>query len=79
MSKALGKAGKDSRVLSAFVNGGKRMLPSPGPGSESSSPSILGSAFDLGSGPLALLAVLALTAALLGLSVVRGRQRTRRS
>lgn len=80
VAKAISKAGADSRKLSAFVRGGKRVLPSPGPASDSTGPSVLGSAFDLGSGPLALLLVLAGTAvALLGATVLRGRHSSRRS
>jgi hypothetical protein len=76
---ALKGAGKDSRVLSALVRGyGPRPLPSSATGSESS-PSALGSAFDLGSGPTVLLIALAGTALLLlggsGMRVWRNRHR----
>jgi hypothetical protein len=69
--------GKDYRQLSAFARGrGQRGLESP-PAGSASTPSALGSAFDLGSGPLALLAVLAGTALLLlggsGLRLWRAR------
>lgn len=75
-ANAIAKAGKDSRFLSAFASGGKRLLPSPSAGSESASPGILGSAFDLGSGPLALLVILTGTAALiLAASGLRGWRR----
>jgi hypothetical protein len=76
---AIGKAGKDRRTLSAFVRGaGRRTLPAPTPSSGSEpEPSALGSAFDLGSGPIALLAALAGTALLLlggsGLRLWRSR------
>lgn len=76
---ALKNAGKDSRTLQAWVHGaGKRTLQSPHSG-DGSEPSALGSAFDLGSGPLALLALLGGTALLLlgggGLRVWRARHR----
>jgi hypothetical protein len=79
-AKALKKAGKDSRTLQAFVRStGKRLLPNPGSESGSTGPSALGSAFDLGSGPLTLLAILAGTALLLlggsGLRLWRARHR----
>lgn len=75
VAKAISNAGRDSRKLAAFVKGGKRVLPASGPASESAAPSVLGSAFDLGSGPLALLAVLVGTAvALLAATVLRGRR-----
>jgi len=71
--------GNDYRQLAAFARGrGQRGLESPIAGS-ASSPSALGSAFDLGSGPLALLAALAGTALLFlggsGLRVWRARHR----
>ena len=80
VAMAISKAGRDSRKLQAFVDGGKRVLPPTGPASESAAPSVLGSAFDLGSGPLALLAVLVATAvAFLTATVLRGRHGSRRS
>jgi hypothetical protein len=59
-------AGKDSRYLSALVKGAgaAKTLP-PSTSDTASSPSALGSAFDLGSGPTLLLAGLAGTALLL--------------
>jgi hypothetical protein len=76
---ALKKSGKDSRTLFNFVRGsGHRFLDSPSTES-ATEPSALGSAFDLGSGPLALLAALAGTALLLlggsGLRIWRSRHR----
>lgn len=66
-AKALARAGKQRRVLSALVHGyGVSRLAEPtASGGEASSPTALGSAFDLGSGPTALLVVLAGTAILL--------------
>jgi hypothetical protein len=74
-ARALAHAGKDRHLLSRLVRnsglGASRELQS-GAGS-TKAPSALGSAFDLGSGPTALLAVLAATAVLLlGASGVRG-------
>ena len=77
-AKAIKHAGKNSRALAAFL---RRSAP---PALESSSqetttPSAVGSAFDLGSGPTALLLVLAGTAVLLlGASGVRGWRRSHR-
>lgn len=60
----LKSTGKDHRLLSSFARSrGRRGLESPKAGS-ASTPSALGSAFDLGSGPVALLAALAGTALL---------------
>jgi hypothetical protein len=76
-AKALKQAGKDRRKLFALV----RSAPDSGflqsnQGSEST-PSAVGSAFDLGSGPTALLLALAAAAALLlGASGVRGWRRS---
>lgn len=64
-AKGISKAGPDSRVLAAIVRNpgyGEPNLKSEGAGSQ---PSALGSAFDLGSGPTALLLALAATALLL--------------
>jgi hypothetical protein len=73
----LKSTGKDHRLLSHFARSrGRRSLESP-IAAGTSTPSALGSAFDLGSGPLALLAVLAGTALLFlggsGLRVWRAR------
>jgi hypothetical protein len=74
---ALRKAGKDEKSLSDLVKafGGARLLQS---NSGTSEPSAMGSAFDLGSGPTALLIILAGTAVLLlvatGLRGVRERR-----
>lgn len=70
-------SGKDHRLLFHFARrAGQRDLPSP-TSESASTPSALGAAFDLGSGPLALLAVLAGTALLLlsgsGLRLWRNR------
>lgn len=79
-AKALNQAGSKGRTLKNLYNGyGARLLQghSSGPTTE---PTAIGSAFDLGSGPTALLIVLAGTAVLLlagsGMRVRRGRQRT---
>jgi hypothetical protein len=66
-AKALAHAGKQRRVLASLVQGyGVSRLAEPASSSGgASSPSALGSAFDLGSGPTALLVVLAGTAILL--------------
>lgn len=75
---ALKGAGKDSRTLQGFLHGSRRLLPSSHAGN-GSEPSALGSAFDLGSGPLALLAILGGTALLLlagsGMRLWRTRHR----
>ena len=67
-ARALAHAGNDKGVLSNLVRnpglGASRELQSHGAAS-AKAPSALGSAFDLGSGPTALLAVLLGTAALL--------------
>jgi hypothetical protein len=62
---ALKKAGKDGKSLSALVKGygGARLLQAHS--SATTEPTAVGSAFDLGSGPTALLIVLAGTAILL--------------
>lgn len=78
-ANALQHAGKDRRLLSALVrNSGPRLTPESQSDS-ANSPSALGSAFDLGSGPTALLIVLAGTALLLlggsSLRVWRSRHR----
>jgi hypothetical protein len=79
-AEALSHAGKDKGVLTDLVEGyGLRrhlQANSPGP---ATAPSAVGSAFDLGSGPTALLIVLAGTAVLLlggsGVRVWRHRHR----
>jgi len=65
--QALDQTGKDKAVLSAMLKGYgvHRHLQAAGASEASGAPSALGSAFDLGSGPTALLIVLAGTAALL--------------
>jgi hypothetical protein len=79
-AKALKKAGTDGQSLSNLVNGygAVRLLQSSSAGS-GSEPTAVGSAFDLGSGPTALLIVLAGTAILLlaasGVRVRRNRHR----
>jgi hypothetical protein len=76
--KALNEAGKDKAALAALVktNGLRRHIASQGP---ATSPTAVGSAFDLSSGPTALLIVLAGTALLLvagsGMRVWRTRRR----
>jgi hypothetical protein len=83
-ARALTHAGKDKRVLSDLVRnpglgGAPRALQSVGSAS-TKAPSALGSAFDLGSGPTALLAVLIGTALLLlGAGGFRGWRRWRGS
>lgn len=66
-AKALEHAGKDRRVLTALIHGSgpSRLLQPTGSTGGASSPSALGSAFDLGSGPTALLIALAGTGVLL--------------
>jgi hypothetical protein len=66
-AKVLKHAGKDRRSLAALVGTSRGALLQPGPAESASAttPSAVGSAFDLGSGPTALLIVLAGTAALL--------------
>jgi hypothetical protein len=79
-TKALTKAGKDQGALSALVRsyGLRRQLQTTSSGRETA-PSAVGSAFDLGSGPTALLIALAGTAFLLlggsGMRVWRNRHR----
>jgi len=65
-AKALKEAGTDGKSLSNLVKGygGARLLQSSG-SSPATEPTAVGSAFDLGSGPTALLIVLATTAVLL--------------
>jgi hypothetical protein len=65
-AKKLKKAGKDEKSLKKVVKafGLRRILASSGP-TATTQPTAIGSAFDLGSGPTALLVVLAGTAVLL--------------
>jgi hypothetical protein len=80
-AKALRHAGKDRRRLAHLLRTyGTNRLPNPsGSGAATTAPSALGSAFNLGSGPTALLIVLAGTAVLLlggsGVRVWRHRHR----
>ena len=79
-TKALSHAGKDRSALANLIKsyGQRRRLQASGGGSQQS-PSAVGSAFDLGSGPTALLIVLAGTAfLLLGASGLRGWRRWHR-
>jgi hypothetical protein len=79
--KALDKSGKDKKALAKLVKsyGLGRQLQTVGGGSTTTTPSAVGSAFDLSSGPTALLIVLAGTAILLlggsGMRVWRTRRR----
>jgi len=80
-ARAIKRAGKDSRVLASLVRGygiQRRLGPDSMSGA-ATSPTALGSAFDLGSGPTALIIVLAGMAVLLltgsGMRVWRGRHR----
>jgi hypothetical protein len=79
-TKALKKAGDDGKSLSRLVRGygSARLLQSSG-SAPAGEPTAVGSAFDLGSGPTALLIVLAGTAVLLlaasGFRGVRQRRR----
>jgi len=78
-AKAIKQAGKNSRALSAWV---RRSAPTALESSsqETATPSAVGSAFDLGSAPTALLLALAGTAALLlAASGVRGWRRSHRA
>ena len=79
-ANALKKAGKDRRLLATWArSSGRKFLdePAAGNGNEPNEPSALGSAFDLGSGPIALLAVLA--GAALALLTATGVRRWRHS
>jgi hypothetical protein len=80
-ARALRRAGKDSRVLASLVRGygiQRRLGPDTASGA-ATSPTALGSAFDLGSGPTALIIVLAGMAVLLltgsGMRVWRSQHR----
>jgi hypothetical protein len=79
-AKKLKKAGKDGQSLSNLVKGyGARRLLQSSDSTPATEPTAVGSAFDLGSGPTALLIVLAGTAVLLlaatGYRGVRQRRR----
>lgn len=78
-TKALAHAGKDKAVLTNLyrVGGGTRLLQASHSSSPTSEPTAIGSAFDIGAGPTALLIALAGTAVLLlAMTGVRGvRQR----
>jgi hypothetical protein len=79
-TKALSHAGKDKSALTNLIRsyGQRRRLQASQPGSQQA-PSAVGSAFDLGSGPTALLIVLASAAfLLLGASGLRGWRRWHR-
>ena len=78
-AKAIKQAGKNSRALSAWVRrSAPTVLESSSQGS--ATPSAVGSAFDLGSGPTALLLALAGAAVLLlAASGVRGWRRSHRA
>ena len=79
--KALNHAGKDKGTLKGLVNGyGKeRFLSASHAATPTSEPTAIGSAFDLGSGPTALLIALAGTAVLLlAMTGVRGARQRRR-
>jgi hypothetical protein len=79
-ARALKKAGQDGKSIAALIKGygAVRLLQSHSSGT-ASNPTAIGSAFDLGSGPTALLIALAAGAALLlggtGMRVRRNRQR----
>jgi hypothetical protein len=78
-AEAIKHAGKNSRALASWV---RRSAPTALESSsqESATPSAVGSAFDLGSGPTTLLLALAGTAVLLlGASGVRGWRRSHRA
>jgi hypothetical protein len=73
-------AGKDGRALAALVKGTSTGLLRSSPSESETNPSAVGSAFDLGSGPTALLIALAGTAVLLlGATGVRGWRRSHRA
>jgi hypothetical protein len=80
-AKVIKHAGKDSRALAALVKGTSPTgLQQSSPTESETNPSAVGSAFDLGSGPTALLIALAGTAVLLlGATGVRGWRRSHRA
>lgn len=80
MAKALEQAGKDGESLRKLVKGfGLRRVLQSSHSTAATEPTAIGSAFDLGSGPTALLLILAGTAVLLlgggGMRVWRSRHR----
>ncbi len=80
-ARALKNAGQDGKSIAALIKGygAVRLLQSHSSDSTGKSPTAIGSAFDLGSGPTVLLIALAASAALLlggtGMRVRRNRQR----
>ena len=79
-AKALAKAGKDGKSLQKLVKAyGLRRVLESSHAAGAAEPTAIGSAFDLGSGPTALLIILAGTAVLLlggsGMRAWRSRQR----
>jgi hypothetical protein len=80
-AKVIEHAGKDSRALAALVKSSSPTgLQQSTPTESDTNPSAVGSAFDLGSGPTALLIALAGTAVLLlGATGVRGWRRSHRT
>ncbi len=80
-AKVIKHAGKDSRALAALVKSSSPTgLQQSSPTESGTNPSAVGSAFDLGSGPTALLIALAGTAVLLlGATGVRGWRRSHRA
>jgi hypothetical protein len=80
-AKVIKHSGKDGRALAALVKGSSPTGLQQSTQSESeTTPSAVGSAFDLGSGPTALLIALAGTAVLLlGATGVRGWRRSHRA
>ena len=80
VAKALAKAGKDGKALQQLVKAyGLRRVLQSSHAAGAAEPTAIGSAFDLGSGPTALLIILAGTAVLLlggsGMRAWRSRQR----
>jgi hypothetical protein len=78
--KAISHAGKDARALKSLyeANGKARFLYTSHASTPVSEPTAIGSAFDIGSGPTALLVALAGTAVLLlAMTGVRGARRRR--
>jgi hypothetical protein len=80
-AKVIKHAGKDSRALAALIKGSSPTgLQQSTPSESETTPSAVGSAFDLGSGPTALLIALAGTAVvLLAATGVRGWRRSHRA
>jgi hypothetical protein len=78
-AKALRHAGKDRRTLQGLIEGNHPQNLLTSPSAATTTPSAVGSAFDLGSGPTALLIALAGTAVLIlggsGVRVWRHRHR----